>query len=330
MALKLYISALIFASLTEMAAAQNAPIVKHAELTQAGLTACQSLHHITIILSDLHNSPISASRALDEVEVAKLSRHIQKLERITKTSYYADSNLNTEMLVLSKIKVNLDAHLETSPSMRTPLENVVPPNFTKVLRSVSTGLNCEQYMFDTLIPIQTDSKGKPSFKGANRTNSEFLDNAASASQNPTYHHIENQTLISDASARHLARNPMKFPFDGNSRYLFPLTLITFVCVIIYMYRRFKKFEAREPRKILNHLIKVKIKDEIYNFHLVDLSRNGAKLNHLKSIKSKSNVHLELGNSWYLGQIKWHNNLFAGVKFKAPLDVPTFDEIVNTS
>jgi len=94
--------------------------------------------------------------------------------------------------------------------------------------------------------------------------------------------------------------------------------------------RSHKTRVREQRRVLNIPISIKMGSTAYDAGLVDISMNGLKLEHAGRIKRPSKLHVQLGEMWYLGQIKWHNKLYAGVKFKKPIDADTLSAVITSA
>ena len=328
MDLKPHIFALIIAGLTvQPATAQDRPDVSVNSVSQNTLTACQSLHNMPRTLSRLREHRLTASQDIFEADVEQLRKQVRSLEVFQDLSAGVDLSFEAEKQVLSRTLATLNLRLSESVLTRPPYAKSIPENFDQTLMSASRYWNCDQFASDMESPIQGEAKGGPSF---DKTRSATLNPNINVQTHPGYKHVDGRDLSENASARYVAENPIKLLFEGNRHYLILLAGLSFIGGTYYMFRRIKKFEAREARRILNQLIKVRLEDEVQDFYLVDLSRNGAKLNHPRAIQNQTRLHIQLGEDWHLGQIKWHNDFFAGIMFKTPLDIETYSEITKAA
>jgi hypothetical protein len=92
--------------------------------------------------------------------------------------------------------------------------------------------------------------------------------------------------------------------------------------------RLKNFEVREHRRALRLPVRVRIDNAERAVLIMDISMNGAKIKHSNKIEEKSVLHIHLGDTWHLGQVRWSNNYYAGVKFKVPIDPKAFEGITQ--
>jgi len=109
-----------------------------------------------------------------------------------------------------------------------------------------------------------------------------------------------------------------------------LSALFFVVGTRLFFRQGKEYEAREVRRLVNIPIKVRLNGQTLNFFLVDISRHGAKINHAKSIQSHETIDIRLGGVWYPAQIRWHNRLFAGIKFDKLLKPKAFIDLTEVT
>ena len=86
--------------------------------------------------------------------------------------------------------------------------------------------------------------------------------------------------------------------------------------------------VRETRRALNILVQVQISGQTHNMRLVDISMNGFKLGHSGQLEGQDEINVELGHDWHIGQIRWANPHYAGVKFKRPIDEGTLSDITT--
>ncbi len=313
---KRYIFALTLAIIAQTATAQDNTAHTH-------LAACQAVHNMPRTLSRLRDTRMSASQASFDTDAAHLRRQVQVLEGFSRASPSAGIDIDAETQTLSRTLANLNLRLSESLLTRPPFAKAIPENFRQSLSTLSLAWNCDQFSSDLSLPIDAVAQGGPAF---DTTRSAAANAAEENAPSPAYEHIENRGMSSNARSQYLAQNSVKIFFENNRQYLIFFIILIAIGTTRYVLHRIKKFEAREARKILNRLIKVRLDNQIHDFYLVDLSRNGAKLNHPRAILNSGSVEIRLGDAWHLGQIKWHNEFFAGVLFKTPLDIETFSDM----
>ena len=98
---------------------------------------------------------------------------------------------------------------------------------------------------------------------------------------------------------------------------------------VYVSRR-KTFEARELRRVLRLPVRVRSENTERAVLIVDISMNGAKIKHSKTIKEKSTLQIYLGDEWHRGQVRWSNDHYAGVMFKVPIKAEAFKVITQNA
>jgi len=62
--------------------------------------------------------------------------------------------------------------------------------------------------------------------------------------------------------------------------------------------------------------------------IIDITRNGFKIEHDGQIEKAQTLKVQLNGKWHVGQIKWHNNFYAGVRFKKPIAEKSFRDIIT--
>lgn len=109
-----------------------------------------------------------------------------------------------------------------------------------------------------------------------------------------------------------------------------LLLLSTALIIGAFYARVqsRKSRVREQRRVLNSPVAIRVGTATHDAGLVDISMNGLKLEHSGLIKRPSKLYIQLGETWHPGQIKWHNKLYAGVKFKKPIDAQTLSAVIS--
>lgn len=117
--------------------------------------------------------------------------------------------------------------------------------------------------------------------------------------------------------------------EGNIvSFMMMLGLMALTGLFVFLYRQRKRFRAREARRVLNRPIPVRIGEAESELLLVDISMNGAKLQHPGGLEGERRIDLNLNGLWHSAFIKWSNPLFAGVMFKTPLDESELKTIIE--
>ncbi len=327
MGFKLHILALILVSLLlQTARAQDAAMTSSASVTLDTLAACQSLHHLAALDYNLrnHGSSAGASDALDQI-----STRLRQIDSVNPAALFPvkpDDKQETKRTNLSLYLSNLRRLLSQGTQSGPALALIRPEGLDDTLTSLTNYWSCDQIGSDLTYPNMSEAEGGFLSGGGPRA---LSDRVPEVSPPADYMHTAGQDLSSNANSRHLSKNPIRLLFEDNRHYLILLGVLIFIGGTYTIFRRLKRFEARETRRVLNRLIQVRLGDQTHDFYLVDLSRNGAKLNHPGTIRSETTVHIGLLENWHVGQIKWHNDLYAGVLFKTPLDEETFNENIVT-
>ncbi len=109
--------------------------------------------------------------------------------------------------------------------------------------------------------------------------------------------------------------------------LFGMVAMGFAAMIYFVRKRPK---PREERRIIHALVRVELGRRIYDMRIVDITANGCKIEHSDKIQGQRKLQVELNGTWYVGQIKWHNSAFAGVKFHRALEVDVFNRVVKAA
>lgn len=106
-------------------------------------------------------------------------------------------------------------------------------------------------------------------------------------------------------------------------FLLMIGFIALVGLFFFVQNRTKKFKAREARSLVQVPIKVRLDKESFSALVVDISMNGFKMQHPDAISSQRKLSVQINGGWHVGQIMWSNKMFAGIKFKKPIDRETF-------
>lgn len=111
-------------------------------------------------------------------------------------------------------------------------------------------------------------------------------------------------------------------------FLLMIGFFALVGLYFYVQNRTKKFKAREARRVVQLPVKVRLDKENYSALVVDISMNGLKMQHPDAIDGQRKLSVQIGDSWHVGQIMWSNKMFAGIKFKKPIDRKTYTAFLS--
>ena len=98
----------------------------------------------------------------------------------------------------------------------------------------------------------------------------------------------------------------------------------------YFRRRAQKYKYREARRYLNTTTDIEINQKTSSAVMVDISMNGTKLKHDGSLRDRKTLKINLDGKWYVGDIMWTNDFYAGVRFKTPISRSTFNSLVKSA
>jgi|GEM_PF-6378775 len=152
----------------------------------------------------------------------------------------------------------------------------------------------------------------------------------SQSERPSLNASESKGL----SANSRVLNQSKVGRDVDFELTPPFFLVGgFLLLILGLFvaqRRSKRFKARAKRRILNVPVRVKFAKTDVAMVLVDISRNGVKVQHGELLGGQKKVNLHINGKWLSGHVIWSNDSFAGVQFKRPMKALTFNAFVETA
>lgn len=194
---------------------------------------------------------------------------------------------------------------------------------TRSLQSLSTYWNCTA---EELSP-QLEAESSAVYSGRSI---ERVTKAATELANPALGQSKERIRTSNSGiVLQQVRLDSAIPKGGLQ--LFFLMVILGLLIVAYSVRkRSKTFRMREKRRLLHMPVNIRIGAVDYTMIMVDISMNGFKIQHPGIIQRPGKLRVELGGTWYRAQIKWNNKLFAGVRFKNPLNTRTFNAVVQSS
>ena len=208
---------------------------------------------------------------------------------------------------------------------QTEFRTALSPELSKSLQTLEAHWQCRPAL--NAQPSLTEGRaGAATFGGGTLSgviqSKTQIANAAPQTSKPARHFSGGGTVLGQAQ------------LDGvmpkASFQLFLLILLTATIMGgIYWQKRTIRHQVREHRRILNTATEIKLGTQSYQVVMVDISRNGFKIQHPSIIEQSQNLYVRLADLWFPGQIKWHNKLYAGVKFKEPLDTETFNGFLES-
>lgn len=322
---RLIILSLVAFSLFDFSAAQLPFTAEKNNLPQNQLAICQAVHLIPLTFSRINDAAPEGANAIYDAETAQLYQQIETLEDLIDPSVGQTSEMEFVKAVLANTLTNIRFHRESAFKDLPTFAKRLPNDLGQALSLLSDQSACDKIEIESQLPgIDVANKGISSSSSGTTGKDQPLE----ALESPAYSFIPAQSISSDTATKQLATRPVTLLLERDKRYAILIALIILIAGSVYFYHRRKNFKSREPRRILNLTIRARFKDKVRILSLVDLSRNGAKLEHKHLNLSKGNVEVHLGNQWHLGQIVWSNDLYAGIKFRTPLDAHTFEEVTN--
>ncbi len=120
------------------------------------------------------------------------------------------------------------------------------------------------------------------------------------------------------------------PLSNTSLSLALVVFIALFGMLFYAHKRTKNFKVRDARRVVRTARNVRIGKSVFQIIIVDISMNGAKIQHAELINKQKKLQIELDGTWYPGQIKWRNQMFAGIKFDRSIGTQTFNTILQSS
>ncbi len=116
--------------------------------------------------------------------------------------------------------------------------------------------------------------------------------------------------------------------EDYSRMFYITMFILIVALTYFLHRRSKRFKSRESRRIIHKPATARIRKADHDIIIVDISMNGLKIRHPDMLQSQRKLRLKIDGTWYFARIMWSNKMFAGIRFKKPINSETFHSIVQ--
>ena len=112
-------------------------------------------------------------------------------------------------------------------------------------------------------------------------------------------------------------------------WLMSIGILTLILGTFVFQRRERKHRKREERTYIQLPIKLRLESTDYLVYLADISMNGAKVKHDEVLMPNDKIHVEIRGHWHAGQVKWSNDVYAGLMFKRPVNEETLKSITSS-
>lgn len=294
-------------------------------------TACQTIDNVLGTVSLVREIQLTQSGKNLPRQIAELETLTIKIALPALVPPQARDGLASEHQALFTYLARLREAIAGAKSgyddyARQILDGAASADFERAIQSLELYWHCKP---ETSSPdTKTEnSNAKPAYLG------ESGSGAKTASIGLSRPFAETSPSRDRPTNNHLSKQ-VKFALPtllSNASFLFPLTvLVILASIFMYAQKRSKKQKVREARRFIYKPVKIRIGKKVSTSMVVDISMNGAKLQHQSLIKNQRRISIKLDDSWYAGQIKWSNNLFAGVKFDKPISPQSLNQLLQTS
>lgn len=118
--------------------------------------------------------------------------------------------------------------------------------------------------------------------------------------------------------------------EGSFKLFFLIVALILGLTLFHHFKGSKKRVARENRRLVHLPVNIRMGPVDYEMTMVDISMNGFKIQHPGVIQRQGPLSVNLAEAWHEADIKWTNNLFAGVRFKRPLTPRLYARVVESS
>ncbi len=138
------------------------------------------------------------------------------------------------------------------------------------------------------------------------------------------------TRLSDNRLTGRVKFGLVTPLSNTSLSLAGVVFFALFGMLYYIHKRAKTYKVRDARRFVRAPRNVRMGKSVFRVMIVDISMNGAKIQHGELIKKQKKLQIELDGTWYPGKIKWRNQLFVGIKFDRPIPSQTFNTVLQVS
>ncbi len=250
-------------------------------------------------LSTQINMPTGLNRDLADVNSAPISNYID--------------TLNAAMIIAE--------NGETLDARQILIDNI-KPEFISAVQVFENQWNCRER---AVSEESQQKKGSGDFTSANAA---ILKDASGQGANNIARDSQSQGALGNSRILQESKIGRRAQFELTTPYMLLGGLFVLGLILYMLQRRSKGFKARQKRRILNTPVRMRLNNTDSLILLVDISRNGVKVQHNGTLDMQKKVNLHINGQWHSGHIIWRNDSFAGVKFKKPMKAPTFNAFVD--
>lgn len=285
---------------------QSLSVVRNIQSDSKGREYTAHLSTLSALTSQIELSTFTQNSGLDNKNGIAQGPNIDAVSKYVETLQAANA--------IGKTSARDDA--------RQILIQAITPDVTKSLRSIENYWNCRTRN----IVEQTASSDKlADFTGQSAVTTDYTPSETSKTASQ-----DSKTRGLSANSRVLKQSKVgrDVAFYISPPYWLILGFLILGLVIYGLQKRSKGFKARQKRRILNSPVRVRIGKQDVAMMLVDISRNGVKVQHGGALGGEKKVNLYINRQWHAGHIIWSNDTFAGVQFKKPMKAQTFNTVVQ--
>ena len=298
--------------------------------TAQAQTACETVDNVlrsVAVVKDMDSE--RSQRTFSEV-IFELEGLVEQISVPVLTPQSTGNTLDVQRAVTSQYVSNMRDAIVAAESgyenyAKQTLRNGLNTDFTQSIETLTGYWNCnpaeEDNRPDTEAEtIQTVYRSAPKDRVETRT-----------VQRPRI--VEGESMARNRSANggvmqqaNLDRGQL---LEANAMvFLLMIGFFILVGLFFYVQNRTKKFKAREARRLVQLPVQVRVDKDNYAALVVDISMNGLKMQHPDAINGQRKLSVQIGGSWHVGQIMWSNKMFAGIKFKKPIDRQTYTAFLS--
>ena len=287
-------------------------------------SACQMLDNIihTVSVIEVMSAPKNAENHSNNMAV--LDTTLKQIAVQTLQPDIYKKRFKTESLSLdryiSALKITVTQRASDSP--RQSLERLTTaytPEVSRSLQSLNNYWSCNKNTPNTP-PI--DAEGMGGKTGSSLTARKTVKDTLKGTTSGNGERSAGSALAAQGKRVYTNTNP---EFKPN---YFALVIVAFLGLFGLLYYRRKRSRAREHRRIINTAVPISLNKKTANMIMVDITRNGFKVEHAGLIETQKKLRVQLNGRWHSGQIMWRNAHYAGVKFKKPIDEAGFRQIIS--
>lgn len=290
---------------------------------QAQQTPCQTVDLILATSSTIRNIQTDEDGKNYAENITRLEQFSERISLAALIPQNQSQSLATEVKTmfeyLSKVREGVAGSKSGYEAYaNNTLNEGITPDFTVAINSLGAFWDCRpnEVEFDTEGTLWSERavRTRPSNERAEKGTAQFRKPGSTA-------------LVSTERSNSGVLQKMQLDQDillkgDRLTYILIFAAFSFFFLIFYGRKRARIFRQREARRLLNKAVQVRFGKTDYKMYVVDISMNGAKIQHPDVIDKLEKLSIFLNGDWHVGQVKWRNSAFAGIKFKKPVDNET--------